>query len=112
MQTVLHESKTKAPAGDCLVVEIDEVIRMAVCEYLRECGFLVLEARSCTEATVICQSGKAVDVVLVDLGLPGENEGFAFAQWVRRERSNTRIILTSGVSRTAQEADELCDDGG
>ena len=32
------------------------------------------------------------------------------AQWVRRERSGIRIIVTSGVMR-AEDAKNLCEDG-
>ena len=35
--------------------------------------------------------------------------GFALARWVRQEYPAVRIVLTSGVVRSAEDVPELCD---
>ena len=50
-------------------------------------------------------------VVFTDVNMPGSLNGFGLAQWVRRERPDVRVILTSGITRTAEEARDLCAHG-
>jgi CheY-like chemotaxis protein len=38
-----------------LVLDDDVLVRMPICQYLRDCGYRVLEAASADEATVILQ---------------------------------------------------------
>lgn len=111
MTTTGKNSETAAAGPTVLVVESDVLIRMAVSAYLRECGFKVIEATGGEEATRILQTGTPIDVVFSDVGTPGQADGFGLAQWIRRERPETKVILTSGVKRSAQDAGELCEHG-
>jgi hypothetical protein len=43
--------------------------------------------------------------------LPDSPDGFAIANWIRREKAQTKVILTSGIKRTAKEAGKLCEHG-
>jgi len=91
-----------------LVVDDEVLIRMAISEYLCDCGFRVVEARSGDEAILVLQAGVTVDVVFAEVHMPGERDGIDLAHWVRRERPGVKVILTSGVARAAREADHLC----
>ena len=91
-----------------LVVEDEVLIRMATADYLRGCGYHVVEAGSGDEAVVVFNTGISIDVVFTDVSMPGTLNGFGLAQWVHRERPGVRVILTSGVTRTTQEAKALC----
>lgn len=91
-----------------LVAEDEVLIRLAVAEYLRDCGYRVLEAASGLDAKAVLESGIAVDVLFSDVMMPGEMNGFALAQWVRANRPEIEVVLTSGVHRMAQDAAELC----
>lgn len=94
-----------------LVVEDEIITRMAIAEYLRDCGYKVLEAATGDEAIRVLAGGLAVDVVFSDIQMPGAADGFALAQWIRRERPAIKVVLTSGVTRAVAAAAELCDDG-
>jgi DNA-binding response OmpR family regulator len=94
-----------------LVVEDEVLIRMATAEYLRGCGYRVIEAGSGDEAVAVLKMDISIDVVFTDVSMPGTLNGFGLAQWVRHERPDVRVILTSGVTRTAQEARGLCAHG-
>ena len=102
-----------APASQptVLVVEDEVLIRMAVSDYLRECGFHVVEAGCADEAMEILKSDTTVDIVFSDVNMPGKMDGFGLVQWIRRERPQVKVILTSGVTRKAKEAGSLCEDG-
>jgi DNA-binding NtrC family response regulator len=92
-----------------LVIEQDVLIRASVSAYLRHCGFKVIEAGDAEEAFTVLQSGAKVAVVFSDVGLAGN--GFGLAQWVRRERPEVKVVLSSGLKRAAEEAGKLCREG-
>jgi len=94
-----------------LVVEDEVLIRMAVADYLRDCGYRVMEASNADEAITLLKTEMAVEVVFSDVNLPGGFNGFALAQWIRKERPGIRVILTSGIVKSAREAHELCEEG-
>ena len=96
-------------AATVLVIEQDVLIRASVSAYLRHCGFKVIEASDVDEAFAVLQSEAKVAVVFSDVGIAGD--GFGLAQWVRRERPNVKIVLSSGLRRSTEEAGKLCQEG-
>jgi DNA-binding response OmpR family regulator len=94
-----------------LIVEDEVLIRLDVADYLRQCGYRVIEAGNASEAMAILQSGQRIDLVFSDVQLPGATDGFALSRWVRTHQPEVKVILTSGVARSAQVAGELCEDG-
>ncbi|MDD2794652.1 hypothetical protein [Acidocella sp.] len=94
-----------------LLVEADLLVRTPLAEYLRQCGFHVLEAFDADEARqALAKPQVAVDVILADAEGIGEN-GFAFAGWVRANHPSIDVVLTGTVARTAEKAGEICADG-
>src|SRR5262249_60223603 len=76
------------PGAHCILFVEDEVlIRMAVADYLRDCGYRVIEAGNADEAIKVLCSNESVDVVCSDVQMPGSMDGFGLAQWIRRERA-------------------------
>lgn len=94
-----------------MVVEPDVLIRMTIADYLRECGYRVVEAITGEEALRILGAGAKVDTILSAVKLQGAIDGFALAQRIREGFPNVEIILTTGIPMTAKKAGELCDEG-
>jgi CheY-like chemotaxis protein len=95
-----------------LVLDDDVLVRMPICQYLRDCGYRVLEAASADEATTILQKQEIqVDVVLTDIEMSGAMNGFAFAKWARSMRPELDIVLAGTPERAAYAAGELCEHG-
>ncbi len=94
-----------------LLVESEVLIRFPMADYLRECGYRVIEAHSSDEAVTVLNSGTTVDLMLADARLQGAHDGFGLAQWVRANRPKVKVILTSGVERSAELAGGLCESG-
>jgi len=94
-----------------LIVEPDVIVRTATAAYLRECGYKVVEASGAEEATRLLETDLTVNIVFTEIELPGGMDGFALATWVRRMRPGIKVILTSTIKRTAEEAGDLCEDG-
>lgn len=98
-------------AASVMVVEPDVLVRMAVADYLRDCGYRVVEAITGEEALSILGAGVKVDTILSAVKLQGAIDGFALAQRVRERFAGVAIILTTGIAMTAKKAGELCDQG-
>lgn len=101
----------EAQAPVVLVVEDEVLIRFAIAEYLRECGYTVIEAATGSEAKAVFEAHVAVNVVFSDIQMPGEMDGFALARWVRANHPEIPVVLTSGVARAADAAEDLCESG-
>ena len=110
MGSAESNNDNRAEPPTVLVVEDEALVRMDIADYLRSCGYHVVEAGSGDEAVAVLKDIR-VDVVFTDVSMPGSLNGFGLAQWVHRERPGMRVILTSGVTRTAQEARDLCAHG-
>ena len=88
-----------------LVVEDEILVRLPISEYLRDCGYDVLEATDAREALALIEAGHVVDLVFSDVRMPGTMDGFALANWLRRNRPDVRVLLTSGYDgRTSSHA--------
>jgi DNA-binding response OmpR family regulator len=93
-----------------IVVEPEVLVRAAISEYLRHCGYHVIEARSGEEAMQLIAAGKTADIVFTEVKLPGMS-GFELARTLRAEHPGISIILTSGAEGATERAGDLCDEG-
>jgi DNA-binding NtrC family response regulator len=99
-------------AGTILVVEDEVLIRLVIAQYLRDCGYRVIEAVHADEALLVLRKSELeIDVVFTDVEMPGSMDGFALSQWVRSNRPGVDVILAGSVGRAVQAASELCDEG-
>jgi CheY-like chemotaxis protein len=95
-----------------LVVEQDLVVRQSLAEYLRECGYRVVEALHTDEAVEVLSAGDLpVEVVLADVSSPGKVDGFGLSQWIRSQDLPVKVILAGTVRKAAATAQELCEEG-
>jgi DNA-binding response OmpR family regulator len=100
-----------SPGPTIVLVEASALMRMAVAAYLRECGYQVIETAGPAEARRLLQSGALAEAALIDVDADGKTDGFGLAQWIRLQRPDVKVLLTSGVQRTAQTAGDLCEEG-
>lgn len=97
------------PPSTILVVEDDPLIRFAMADYLRDCGYQVVEAVNGDEAKSLLDAPEPlIDLVFSDVHMPGTTDGFALARWVRAAYPDVAVILTSGIAQTADLGEELC----
>src|SRR5215510_9490676 len=103
----------QSPAQETiLVVEDDVLVRMPIAQYLRDCGYKVIEAVNADEAmTVLRHQETVVDIVFSAIDMSGSTDGFGLSQWVREHRPGLDVILAGTVPRAVNAAKELCDDG-
>jgi DNA-binding NtrC family response regulator len=114
---VISQSNTNYPVSPeqrqtILVVDDEVIIRTAISEYLRDCGYKVIEAASVDEAVLVLQQAEiTVHIVLSDVEMPGARDGFALARWVREHRPTLQVILAGSAARATKAAGELCNSG-
>src|SRR5207244_1451436 len=95
-----------------LVVEDDVLVRMPISQYLRDCGYKVIEAANANEAmTVLLHEETVIDIVFTDIEMPGTLDGFGLARWVREHRPGVDVILAGTLPRTVEQAKVLCNEG-
>jgi CheY-like chemotaxis protein len=80
-----------------LVVEDEFLVRLAIADHLRDRGFNVVEA-DCGDSAIafLGQAESAVDVLFTDVQMPGQADGIQLVHWIRGNRPNVAVIVTSG----------------
>jgi DNA-binding response OmpR family regulator len=106
-----QNEESEDPVTTILLVEDEVLIRMPLAEYLRECGYRVFEASTVAEAKAIIEADAPVDLVFSDVNMPGNENGFALAVWIRQFHPATQVLLTSGIADATGKAEDLCEDG-
>lgn len=102
----------RAAAPTIMVVDGEVLVRHAIADYLRTCGYAVIEAASSDEAlAVLAEARLALDAVLCDAAVPGSMGGFALARHIRASRPGIKVVLAGSLRSGAEAAAELCEDG-
>lgn len=98
------------PAPCILLVERDVIVRTPLAEYLRECGYRVLEAVNAAEARTLLGAANDVTLVLAEGDAP-EGGGFVLQAWIRENYPDIDVILAGSVTRAVEKAGDICRDG-
>lgn len=94
-----------------LIVEQDVLVRHPMAEYLRECGYRVVEATRHDDARECLEGGKHnIDVALIDVGSP-TGSGFALSAWIRSNYPTVKTMLGATVGKVVALAGDLCEQG-
>ncbi len=91
----------KLPGGNegILLVEDDERVRLLTGRLLMDFGYTVWEASSAKGALEIWQThGEEIDLVLTDVVMPDGMTGRELAEKLWKERSDLKVIFSSGYS--------------
>lgn len=81
-----------------LVVEDETMVRMPIAEFLRDCGYTVLEASDASEAIAAMEAAGPVNLVFSDIRMPGKMDGFGLAEWFESHYPSVPVLLTSGYN--------------
>lgn len=95
-----------------LIVDGDVIARHAIADYLRHCGYAVVEAATTDEALVaLAEPALGIDVILCDVGAIGSQSAFGLSTWVRNNRPELEVRLAGSLEGVADSAAELCENG-
>jgi PAS domain S-box-containing protein len=84
-----------------LVVDDEPSVRMLVNEVLEELGYNVLEAENGPAGQQILESGRRVDLLITDVGLPGGMNGRQLADAALVTRPDLQILFITGYAESA-----------
>ncbi|MDA9408526.1 response regulator transcription factor [Bradyrhizobium sp. CCBAU 45384] len=82
-----------------LLIEDDPLIREFVVEALREAGYHVIHASNGEEALAWCKR-RVADVLVTDVTLPGQIDGWQIAERYREQDPELPVIYATGFSPT------------
>jgi CheY-like chemotaxis protein len=92
-------------SGTILVVEDEELLRIALVKGLKRRGFSVVEASDASGALTLIRSDPgSIDSILLDMVLPGKISSCAVFKEARRIKPGVKIILTSAYSEETARA--------
>jgi DNA-binding response OmpR family regulator len=94
-----------------MVLEPDAIVRMEISDFLRECGYRVIEGVSAEDVREIIESDTRLDVLLAEVHLSGPTSGFELAQELRQTRPEIAVILVSSINNVVEKASDLCGRG-
>ncbi len=83
----------KLPETKILVVEDNDFVRMQICRYLTDAGYIVIEAQDGSRGLSALTIGVAL--VIVDIRM-APIDGFEFIKAVRGRQPNIPLILVTG----------------
>ncbi len=84
--------------GVVLLVEDEPVVSMVVRDALSDLGHTVLEAENGRAGLLIVDSGIGIDLLLTDVGLPGDMNGRQLADAARRLRPGLKVLFITGYA--------------
>ncbi|WP_443024746.1 ATP-binding protein [Sphingomonas sp. MA1305] len=84
-----------------MVVDDEPTIRMLVTEVLDEMGHTVLEAGDAAAAMRLFATGAHVDLLVTDVGLPGQMNGRQLADAVLEQRPGLKVLFITGYAENA-----------
>ena len=83
-----------------LLVEDDESVRLLVRDVLEDLSYQAIEASDAGSAIPILQSGRTIDLLISDVGLPGIN-GRQLAEIAREHRPTLPVLFVTGYAENA-----------
>lgn len=105
-------SETRAATETVMVVDGDVLVRHAIADYLRSCGYGVIEAASSDEAVAVLDSSEtALGAMLCDVKIGGTMSGFELARHARAARPGLEVVLAGSIEAIANTAAHLCESG-
>jgi CheY-like chemotaxis protein len=96
------------PLPTILVIEDEMWVREWLSRHLQEKGFNVATACNAAEALQILEEHRQFDLVFCDIVMPGLMNGIGLALWLRSNRPDLPVILTSGYPGQSKAAKVLC----
>ena len=95
---------SEAPVGTgaqtVLVVDDEPLLRVFVTEVLEDLGYSALEAGEGAAAMKILASGKTIDLLITDVGLPNGMNGRQLADAARQARPGLKVLFITGYAES------------
>lgn len=94
-----------------LVVDDEATIRLLIVEVLEDLGYAALQAGDGAAGLKLLRSGRRIDLLVTDVGLPGGMNGRQLADAARTLRPELRILFITGYAESAAIGDRHLEEG-
>ncbi len=106
-----RESIESGHGETILLIDDEEMIRMAASELLREAGYRVIEAGDGPSGLALVQSEARIDLLVTDVGLPGGLNGRQVADAARTRIPDLKILFITGYAEYSALGEAHLDSG-
>ncbi len=89
-----------------LVVEDREAVRRFAVRCLSSISCNILQAEDADSAIKILNNNQSIDLLFTDILMPGEMNGRGLAKWVRANRPEIKILLTTASERESEKNED------
>ena len=97
----LIEAPRASDGETVLVVDDEPTVRMLVVEVLSELGYNAVEASDGSSGLRVLQSGRRIDLLVTDVGLPGGMNGRQLADAARVGAPGLKVLFITGYAENA-----------
>jgi PAS domain S-box-containing protein len=101
IEAVLAQQPDRGFGETVMIVDDEATVRMLVGEVLTENSYRILEAHDATSAMKILNSNQPVDLLITDVGLPGNMNGRQLADAARAMRQGLKVLFITGYAENA-----------
>ncbi|HET6607386.1 MAG TPA: PAS domain S-box protein [Rhodopila sp.] len=105
-QPASNERSMASEGETVLVVDDEPSVRMLITEVLDQLGYAVIEAADSVSGLRVLESDVRIDLLITDVGLPGEMNGRQMAEAARQQRPDLKVLFITGYAGNA-----VCDPG-
>ena len=97
----------RSRAAKVLLVEDEQLFRVAMAELLEDAGFDVTVACSGDEAVILLAEYGRFDALMTDITMPGAIDGVALAEHAREIHAGLPVVFVSGLPDNAVRSGEV-----
>ncbi|TWI55590.1 PAS domain S-box-containing protein [Pseudomonas duriflava] len=101
LQPQLLSAPRSGTGETILVVDDEPMVRALIVETLAELGYQMIEAEDGPSGLQILQSGRPIDLVISDVGMPGGMNGRQMADAARQTRPDLKVLFITGYAENA-----------
>jgi len=92
----------RAKGGETvLVVDDDPTVRMLITDVLKDLGYIAIDVEDAAAGLQVLRSGRCIDLMITDVGLPGGTNGTQLADAGRRARPDLKVLFITGYDEEA-----------
>lgn len=103
---------SQAEGGETVLVVDDEpLVSMLIMDVLEDLGYAAIDAPDAASGLKVVHSDSRLDLLITDVGLPGDMNGNQLAEAARRSRPTLKVLFVTGYAETGTLGRDQLPDG-
>ncbi|ASJ72698.1 hybrid sensor histidine kinase/response regulator [Granulosicoccus antarcticus] len=105
-KTISKNTTIQGGSETILIVDDETGLVEIAVTHLQKLGYTTYTANNSQQAMELLDAHEQIDMLFLDVIMPGDMDGLELATAVRHRRPNLKVLLTSGFTRQVHEAAE------